>query len=84
MKEIKLIPDAPFYNSVDVHVIIFACLLDKLGSRQCEVKISIGYFHLVCRYACLTFSLPKESAMPSFKVLSSSTIRIFIRHPPAL
>lgn len=66
------------------HHRIFACLLDKLGSRQCEVKIPIGYFHLVCRYACLTFSLPKESAMPSFKVLSSSTIRIFIRHSPAL
>ena len=38
MKQIKLVPDAPFHNSVDVAVIDFTDGLDGKERHRCKVK----------------------------------------------
>ena len=42
MKEIKLVPDAPFYNSVDVAVMDFPNGLDGEPRTRCKVTIEFA------------------------------------------
>ena len=42
MKEIKLIPDAPFYNSVDVHVMDFPHGRDGEERQRCKITVEFA------------------------------------------
>ena len=42
MKQIKLVPDPPFYNSVDVAVLDFPAGLDGPPRRRCKITVEFA------------------------------------------
>ncbi len=42
MKQIKLVPDPPFYNSVDVAVLDFPAGLDDPPRRRCKITVEFA------------------------------------------
>ena len=46
MKEIKLIPDKPFHNYVDVAVMDFPDGLDKEPRKRCKVTVEFAEFEV--------------------------------------
>ena len=39
MKQIRLVPDPPFYNSVDIAVLDFPAGLDGAPRRRCKITV---------------------------------------------
>ena len=42
MKQIRLVPDPPFYNSVDIAVLDFPAGLDGAARRRCKITVEFA------------------------------------------